>query len=362
MEAVAALSGRGLTPGMLDAIAREHVPVAISADAIDRIRVAQDCLDRAVEAGTAVYGVTTGLGHRVTTRIDPAGEGEHALRTLRGRAVAAGEPLPREVVRAAMAARLNGLCAGRSGAGEAAAQTLAAMLNAGVHPVVPRHGSIGASDLCLLAHVGLVVAGEGDAELGGERMAGAAALAAAGIPPARLGPRDGLALCSASSVSAGTAALELVRGRRLLEWLQSSAALSMEGFRASLTPIDPRVVAARPAPGQEWAAAGLRDRLAGGALTEPGAARRLQDPLSFRCAASIHGSLHVALDLLEAAVGPELNGAGDNPLVLATDDLVVSTGNFHTPALALAADATAIAIAQAAAPAAERSGASATPR
>ncbi len=116
------------------------------------------------------------------------------------------------------------------------------------------------------------------------------------------------------------------------------------------------MVAARPAPGQEWAAAGLRQRLAGGALTEPGAARRLQDPLSFRCAASIHGSLHAALDLLEAAVEPELNGAGDNPLVLAADDLVVSTGNFHTSALALAADATAIAIAQAAAPAAERPG------
>ena len=354
-----ALSGRGLTPGMLDAIAREHVPVVDQpTDALDRIRAAQQTGSTAPSRrARPVYGVTTGLGPRVTTRIDPAGDGEHALRTLRGRAVCVGEPLPREVVRAAMAARLNGLCAGGSGAGEAAPQTLAAMLNAGVHPVVPRHGSIGASDLCLLAHVGLVVAGEGEAELDGRRHA---RRRGAGRPPASRRPGCGSRTawrCAAPRRSRpaprrsrSSAAAGCWSGS------QSAAALSMEGFRASLTPIDPRVVAARPAPGQEWAAAGLRERLAGGSLTEPGAARRLQDPLSFRCAAPIHGSLHVALDLLEAAIEPELNGAGDNPLVLAADDLILSTGNFHTPAIALAADGVAIAIAQVAAPAAERIG------
>src|SRR5262249_34975700 len=185
---------------------------------------------------------------------------------------------------------------------------------------------------------------------------GGEALSAAGLPPARLELKDGLALCSASSVTAAAAALALVRGRRLLEWAQSAAALSMEGFRASLTPIDPRVVASRPAPGQEWAAAGLRKRLAGGSLTESGAARRLQDPLSFRCAGPVHGALHVAFGQLEAAIEPELNGASDNPLVLAGDDEILSTGNFHTPAVALAADCVAIPLAQVAAPAAERAG------
>jgi histidine ammonia-lyase len=253
-----------------------------------------------------------------------------------------------------MAARLNGLCAGGSGAAPEVAQTLAAMLNAGVHPVVPRYGSIGVADLCLLAHVGLVVAGEGEAEVDGQRLPGGQALAAAGIPPVVLRLKDGLALCSASSVSAGIGALGLTRAGRLLEWLQTAAALSMEGFRANLTPLDPRVAAARPAPGQEWASAGLRDRLAAGSLTEPGAARRLQDPISFRCAAAVHGSLYTALGLLEAALLPELNGASDNPLVLAGDGDIISTGNFHTPAMALAADAVAIALAQSAAPSAER--------
>jgi histidine ammonia-lyase len=357
MQAAVALSGQGLTPAMLEAIGHEAAPVSVTEDALERIRAAQQTVRRAVEEERPVYGVTTALGHGVTTRLDPReADEEPALRTLRGRAVCVGEPLRRELVRAAMATRLNGLCAGGSGAGEDVALTLAAMLNAGVHPVVPRYGSIGASDLCLLAHVGLVVAGEGEAEYDGRRTPGGEALAAAGIAPARLELKDGLALCSASSVTAAAAALALVRGRRLLEWAQSAAALSMEGFRASLTPIDPRVVAARPAPGQEWAAAGLRARLAGGSLTETGAARRLQDPLSFRCVGAVHGALHAALEQLEAAVEPELNGASDNPLVLAEDDEILSTGNFHTPAVALAADGVAIAVAQVAAPAAERAG------
>jgi histidine ammonia-lyase len=356
MQAAVALSGRGLTPATLEAIGREAAPVAVAEDALERMRAAQQTVQRAVDEERPVYGVTTGLGHGVTTRVDPRqADDEPALRTLRGRAVCVGEPLPSEVVRAAMATRLNGLCSGGSGAGAEVALTLAAMLNAGVHPVVPRYGSIGASDLCLLAHIGLVVAGEGEAEHDGRRMPGGEALAVAGIAPAPLQLKDGLALCNASSVTAAAAALTLVRGRRLLEWAQSAAALSMEGFRASLTPIDARVVAARPAPGQEWAAAGLRERLAGGALTAPGAARRLQDPISFRCAAPVHGALHFAFELLQAAVEPELNGASDNPLVL-PDDEILSTGNFHTPAIALAADATAIALAQVAAPAAERVG------
>ena len=348
------LSGRDLSPEDVEAIARSERQVAIADEALRRIRAAHDAIERAVADNAPVYGVTTGLGARVTTRLEPATDGDPALRTLRERAVSVGEPLPPPAVRAAMAVRLNGLCTGGSGAAPAVAETLASMLNAGIHPVVPRYGSIGAADLCLLAHVGLVVGGEGEADVAGRRVPGGQALADAGIAPVALRLKDGLALCSASSVSAGVGALELTRARRMLEWLQSAAALSMEGFRANLSPIDPRVCAARPAPGQEWAARGLRERLAGSSLTEPGAARRLQDPLSFRCAAVIHGALHAALGFLEAAVEPELNGASDNPLVLAGDGAILPTGNFHTAALALGADAVAIAIAQSAAPSAER--------
>ncbi len=348
------LTGCDLDPASLAAIARDGVTVTIEPQARSRIEAAQAAVARAAREGRPVYGVTTGLGSRVVDSIDGAAAAEFSLHTLRGRAMAVGEPLDRELTRAAIAVRLNGLCAGGSGAGPAIADGLAALLNAGVHPRIPRSGSVGAADLVMLAHVGLVLIGEGEAELRGELLDGAEALRRAGLSPVALGAKDGLVLCSSSAVSAGVATLALLDCEACLAAAQVSAALSMEGFRANLSPLDPRVVAARPAPGQQWAASGLRALLAGGALTEPGAARRLQDPLSFRCASQIHGALHGALGLLAGALAPELNGADDNPLVLAADDEILSTGNFHVPALALALDATAIGVAQTASAITER--------
>jgi histidine ammonia-lyase len=353
MDAPIVLTGTSLTPELVRSIARDGAEVRIADEAALRIAAANEVVLRAARAGTPVYGVTTGLGSRVTESVVDAGA-EFSLRTIRGRATAVGEPLDVELTRAALAVRCNGICAGGSGASPGVAQLLAGMLNEGVHPVIPRSGSIGAADLCLMAHVGLAMIGEGEAELSGVRMSSAQALSATGLMALSPGPKDGLAICSANSVSAGTAALALADARVLLDCAQISAALSMEGFRAALTPLDPRVVEARPQPGQSWSAAGLRALLAGGSLTEPGASRRLQDPLSFRCASQLHGSLHAALQLLAAALDPELNGAADNPLVLTDDGEIVSTGNFQVPALALALDAVAIGIAQVASAIAER--------
>jgi len=354
MDGSVRITGRDLDPASLAAVAREGAPVEIDPGARARIEAAQAVVERAAQTGTPVYGVTTGLGSRVVESVDGAEAAAFSLRTLRGRAMAVGEPLASELTRAAMTLRLNGLCAGGAGAGTAIADGLAGLLNARVHPRIPGSGSVGAADLCMLAHVGLTLIGEGEAELGGEWLPAAQALRRAGLAPVTLGAKDGLAICSSSAVSTAAAALALLDGEACLAAAQVSAALSMEGFRANLSPIAPRVVAARPAPGQAWSAAGLRALLAGGSLAEPGAARRLQDPLSFRCASQIHGAMRTALDLLGAAIAPELNGAADNPLVLAAEEEIVSTGNFHVPALALALDATAIAIAQVASPLGER--------
>ncbi len=355
------VTGHGLTPADVADVALRGRPVEVAAAAHERMEAARGALERALAEGRQVYGLTTGLGPRVVEPVAPEQAGEQAVRIVRGRATAVGEPLPAPAVRATLLARLNGLCAGGAGASPAVAETLAAMLNAGVHPIVPRTGSIGAGDLCLLAHVGLVVLGEGEAEVGGKRMAGEEALRAAGIAAPAIGPGDGLALCNASSVAAGIAALAVDAGDRLLDAVQIAAALSMEGFRASTTPIDAHVAGAHSAPGQEWEAAGLRELLRGGSLLEARTSRRLQDPLSFRCASHVHGSLRWTLDLLAVAAHAALNGAGDNPLVLAGGE-IVSTGNFHTPALAVALDATAIAVAQTAGPAAERPARLATER
>lgn len=355
------ITGADLEPETVRAVAREGAAVAIDPAALARMAATAELVTRAAGSGRPIYGVSTGLGSRVSEPV-PAGEREgYPLRTIRGRATGVGKPLSRELTRAAMVIRCSGLCAGGAGAGPAVASALAAMLNAGIHPEIPRSGSIGAADLCLMAHVGLGVIGEGRAELAGERLDAGVALSRAGLAPPALGPRDGLAICSSSAVSVGAATLAWLDGRACLEAAQISAALSMEGFRASLTPIDPRVAAARPAPGQAWAAAGLRGLLQGGELARADPAhpaRRLQDPLSFRCASQIHGSLHTALALLEAALRPELLGAADNPLVLPAADgeevEILPTGNFSSPALALALDAVAIACAQVAHAVAER--------
>ena len=305
---------------------------------------AREVVESYLAAGRPAYGLTTGLGARVVDSVPAAALAQFSRHTVLGRANSVGPPLRAEVVRAALLVRANGLAAGGSGATPELAQALVALLERRVHPVVPSIGSIGAGDICVLAHVGLVLLGEGEAEVDGATLSGADALEAGGLEPLVLAPKDGLALISANAVSAACAALALADGREALDALQVAAALSMEGFRASRSPLDERVAAARPAPGQAACAAGLRALLAGGSSR----GRRLQDPLSFRCASQTHGSLAAALDFLAAALEPELNGAGDNPLVLAQDGEIVSTGNFFVPGLAVAADTVALALAQAA--------------
>ena len=306
---------------------------------------ARDIVERYIAEGRPAYGLTTGLGARVVESLPSDALAEFSRHTVLGRANSVGAPLPTEVVRAALLVRANGLAHGGSGARPEVADALLALLEHGVHPIVPSIGSIGAGDICVLAHIALVLIGAGEAELHGEVMPGAQALVAAGLEPLDLAPKDGLAVISSNAVSVACAALALVDGRAALEAAHAAAALSLEGFRANLTPLDDRVVEARAAPGQATCAAALRSLLAGGSLAVSGG-RRLQDPLSFRCVSQVHGSLATALELLADALEPELNGAGDNPLILVDAGEIVSTGNFLVPVLALAADAVALALAQ----------------
>lgn len=340
------LDGRNLSPAAVAAVAFTGERVAVAPDAYERVRRERAVVDDAVARRLPVYGVTTGLGARATFSLPAEELAEFSVRTVRGRANAVGPPLPREMVRAALVVRCNGIVHGGSGVQPAVLELLLAMLNHGLHPIVPEIGSIGASDLNQMAHVGLVVMGEGEAELGGERLPAGAALARAGLAPVALGPKDGLALCNSNALSAGSSALGCHDARGLHAAAQVVAALSFEGFRGNTTPLDPRVQAAHPVAEQQACAAQLRELLADGSLLDPGNARRLQDPISFRSVAHVHGALRAALGLLEGALDAELNGAGDNPLVLADEGEILSTGNFATPALALALDTVALAICQ----------------
>jgi len=348
------VDGRTLSYGDVVAVARHGAHVALADGVLPRLVSERAVVDNVVDRQVPTYGLTTGLGARSSYALPRAELDAFSVRTVRGRANAVGDPLPVPVVRAALLARVNGLAGGGSGVRPEILRLLVALLNARVHPVIPEVGSIGASDLCQLAHVGLVVIGEGSAECGGEVLDGATALRRAGLSPAELGPKDGHVLCSASPLAAGVGALALHETAALLSLAQAVTALTYEGFRANTSPLDARVLALRPAPGQSRAAGELLALLDGGDLGDPRAARRVQDPVSLRCAAQVHGAGYAALDFADAALAPELNGCGDNPVVLGGTGEIVSSGNFHTPALALAFDTLALALTQTAAVSAER--------
>ncbi|MBA4860581.1 histidine ammonia-lyase [Streptomyces sp. PSKA54] len=348
------IDGRTLSYDDVVAVARHGARVVLGDAVIPRLTRERAAVDDVVDRQVPTYGLTTGLGTRSSYAL-PRDELEaFSVRTVRGRANAVGAPLAVPVVRAAVLARVNGIAGGGSGVRPEILRLLVAMLNSRVHPVIPEVGSIGASDLCQMAHVGLVVIGEGRAEFAGGVLEGATALRRAGLTPVELGPKDGHVLCSASPLAAGQGALALHEASAVLTLAQAVTALTYEGFRANTSPLDARLLGLRRAPGQSRAAAGLLALLDGGELGDPRNARRVQDPVSLRCAAQVHGALHAALDFADAALQPELNGCGDNPVVLADTGEILSSGNFHTPALALAFDTLALALTQTASVSAER--------
>lgn len=346
------LDGRSLTGADVVAVARRGAGVALHPDARQRLDAQRQVVDDAVASGRAVYGVTTGLGPRVSQQLAAEDLAEMSVRTVRGRADGVGPPLPSDATRAVVLARANQLAGGGSGVQPAVAALLVATLGAGVEPEIPSIGSISAGDLCQLAHVGLTLIGEGWARFAGQRMPAAEALASAGLVPARLGPKDGLVLCNSSAVSAGLAALAVADVEAVLGHAYRVAGLSFEGFRGNAGPARPEVLAAHGAPGEAEAGRRLLEQLAGGLLVEPGQARRLQDPLSWRCVPQVHGALEAALDFARPAVSAELNGSSDNPLTLNGE--VVSTGNFEPSTLALALDTVALGLHQVAALSAAR--------
>jgi histidine ammonia-lyase len=322
--------------------------VALGRDVQERLATAREVVDRHARADKAIYGLTTGLGAAVDTRLPVEEMADFQHRAVSARAVGVGEPLSSQEVRAILFVRLAGLARGASGISPPFAATLCQMLNAGVHPRVLRTGSLGEADLAALAQAFLPLVGGGEAEFRGERLPGAEALRRAGVDVPALGPKDAIALLNASAHSVGLAALALGEAGLAVEAMTAAGALSLEGFRANLSPIDPRAAALRLGPGQAEASENLRRLLAGSDLLEPGRARRVQDPLSFRCLAPVLGTMLASLAAATKAVEADLDGAGDSPAVL-PDGEMISTVNFDTTAIAVAVEALGLAAAHAAA-------------
>jgi histidine ammonia-lyase len=311
----------------------------LDASALAVIDDSRAVIDAVLATGKAVYGLNTGLGHGKDVRLAPEAIREFQMSMLRGHAGAMGPPLRKELVRAAMAARINGMARGGSGASRACATTLVSMLNAGVHPVVPGFGSVGAGDLAQMAAIALVAVGEGHAEHKGELVSGAVALERAGIPPVVLEPKDALTLMSHNGITIGHGATVVARARRALEAADIAAALSLESMSGNTSVFDPIVASVKGIRGQAEVSAHIRALVEGSGALDPSTERTIQDPLSFRVVPQVHGALWEFVELAGHAVETELNAITDNPLVSRADRRMVHNGNFHPMVVALSFDA-----------------------
>lgn len=340
------LGGSHVGIGDIVAIARERAPVDVAAGVIDRLERAHAVVDRAAGGDLPIYGLNSALGANTGAPLSPDDHLQYQVRAVRARAVGVGPPLPEDRVRAAMAVRVAGMAQGGSGVSIAVFRSLVDALNRGFYPHVPGLGSIGVADLPQLSHIALALLGEGEAFAGGKRVAAHEALLAAGLAPVALAGKDGLALISSNACTVGHACLVLSDLEHVLTVHDRVIALSFEGFRGNLSPLEVRAQAARPAPGQADAAARIVKALDGSGLLAAGAARRVQDPLSFRCVAQVQGAMRDAHAQAASHVAIELNAAADSPLVDAAAGTLLSTGNFHVPGLAIAHEALGLALAQ----------------
>jgi histidine ammonia-lyase len=344
------LTGSGLQEAEVVAVARDGALVELAPAALDAMARSAAIIAQLADSDEPVYGVSTGFGSLATTPI-PADRREDLQRALiRSHAAGMGPPIETEVVRATMLLRARTLALGFSGTRPAVAETLVAMLNAGITPLVPEHGSLGASgDLAPLAHCGLAAIGEGEViDSAGDRRDAAAALSAAGIEPLVLTAKEGLALINGTDGILGMLILALHDLRLLLRTADIAAAMSVEALLGTDRAFAEDLIALRPQPGQAASAANMRRLLEGSAIVashredDP----RVQDAYSLRCAPQVLGAARDALTHAERVATAELEAAIDNPMIL-PDGRVESCGNFHGAPLGLACDLLAIAAAEA---------------
>jgi len=300
----------------------------------------------------AVYGLTTGCGPLVDHRVTAAEQAEFQRNLVRSHASGLGAAHPASIVRATMVARACSLAQGRSGVRPVVVETLLALLNAGIHPIVPEVGSVGASgDLVELAHVARALIGEGDVEVRGVRQAAATALRAAGIAPLVLEGREGLALMNGTSCETAQAALLVLGAETLVAAAEAAAALVFDVLGGNPEALDTRLHDERPHAGQRASAAHLRQLLGGSARTRDTAVRAaarvaLQDAYTLRCIPQVLGAVRATVAHVRSVVETELSAVTDNPLFFPEDDAVLHGGNFHGQPVALAVDHLKVALAE----------------
>ena len=338
------LTGEHLTIEQVCAVASDHADVTLAARAVENMGRSRAVVEHLAAGDAPVYGVNTGVGLLADVRIAPADLDQLQRNVVRSHSAGVGDPLAREEVRAMMLIRANVLAKGFSGIRPVVAQRLCDLLNRGVTPVVPSQGSVGASgDLAPLAHMALVLIGEGEAEHEGAIYPGAEALRRAGIEPLTLRAKEGISLINGTQAMLAIGCLELAACEVLADSADVICAMTLDALRGTPRAFDPRLHAVRPHPGQIHSAARLRRLLEGSEIRQSHiTCRRVQDAYSLRCAPQVHGAVRDSLAEARRVFAIELNSATDNPLVLG--DEIISGGNFHGEPLAFQLDYLAVAL------------------
>jgi len=306
----------------------------------------REVVERIAASDIPAYGINTGFGKLSDRRIGHSQIKTLQVNLIRSHACGVGPPFSEEETRGMMLCRANALAKGFSGVRPELVAFLLTLLNRRIHPVIPSQGSVGASgDLAPLAHLCLVLIGEGEVWNGSERVSGKAALRKAGLKPFLPGAKEGLALLNGTQAMLSVGSLSLLEAEALLDTADVASALSLDALKGTPRAFDERYQQTRPFPGQLKTAANLRKLLAGSEIRVSHIdCPRVQDAYSLRCIPQVHGAIRDTLDLARRTFSIELNAATDNPLVFAEEGEIISGGNFHGQPLALIMDYMAIAL------------------
>jgi histidine ammonia-lyase len=343
-----ALDGAALCLEDVVRVARRGRRVSLAPSAAARMAAGRALIERIVNQDGTVYGVNTGFGSLARVRVTREQLLDLQRNLVRSHAAGVGDPLDPEVVRAMLLICAASLARGHSGVRPQVVEALIGLLNAGVLPVIPSQGSVGASgDLAPLAHLALVLIGEGEALVGGERLPGAEALRRVAMAPLVLQAKEGLALINGTHLMTAVAALAVYDALTLLGSATVGAAASLDALLGTDVALDERIHRLRPHAGQAAVAAEMRSLLAGSAIRRShSGCTRVQDPYTLRCIPQVLGAVQDAVEYCRGVVAIELGAVTDNPLCFPEDGEVLSGGNFHGQPLALALDFLALAVTQ----------------
>ncbi|HEV2691117.1 MAG TPA: histidine ammonia-lyase [Bryobacteraceae bacterium] len=338
------IDGSRLSFREVETVSRRAEAVGIAPDAVAAMQRSRAVVERLAAGDAPVYAVNTGVGLLADVRVPNEQLEQLQRNVVRSHACGVGEPLSRDEVRAMMLIRANVLAKGFSGIRPVVAERLCDLLNRGVTPVVPSQGSVGASgDLAPLAHIALVLIGEGEAYFAGARYPGAEALRRAGLEPIVLASKEGISLVNGTQAMLAIGCLQWMEAVTLCDSADTVCAMTVDGLRGTPRAFDPRLQQTRPHPGQAKSAANLIRLLEGSEIRESHiTCRRVQDAYSLRCAPQVHGAVRDTLAEARRSFDIELNSVTDNPLVIGEE--IISGGNFHGEPLALQLDAMAVAL------------------